>query len=98
MAKGETLDDLLKQRAEIDEKIKAMAEEERASLMAKLAALDEVAPQATVRRNRTTGQRAAPRVKYRGPNGEEWSGRGRPAAWLAELEAGGRSREEFLVD
>jgi DNA-binding protein H-NS len=43
------------------------------------------------------GSRASPPVKYRGPNGETWSGRGRPARWLAALEAQGRRREEFAV-
>jgi DNA-binding protein H-NS len=36
-------------------------------------------------------------AKYRGPNGEEWSGRGRMPRWLAALEAEGRRREEFLI-
>ena len=36
-------------------------------------------------------------AKYRGPNGEEWSGRGRTPRWLEALQAGGRGREEFLV-
>ena len=36
-------------------------------------------------------------AKYRGPNGEEWSGRGRMPNWLAALEAEGRGREDFLV-
>jgi DNA-binding protein H-NS len=36
-------------------------------------------------------------AKYRGPNGEEWSGRGRMPKWLAALEAEGRGREEFLI-
>jgi DNA-binding protein H-NS len=36
-------------------------------------------------------------AKYRGPNGEEWSGRGRTPNWLAALEAEGRGREEFLI-
>jgi DNA-binding protein H-NS len=34
-------------------------------------------------------------AKYRGPNGETWSGRGRPPKWLQTLEAEGRDREEF---
>jgi DNA-binding protein H-NS len=34
-------------------------------------------------------------VKFRGPNGEKWSGRGREPRWLAALEATGRKREEF---
>ena len=36
-------------------------------------------------------------AKYRGPNGEEWSGRGRMPNWLVALEAEGRRREEFLI-
>ena len=36
-------------------------------------------------------------AKYRGPNGEDWSGRGRMPNWLAALEAEGRGREEFLI-
>jgi DNA-binding protein H-NS len=36
-------------------------------------------------------------AKYRGPNGEEWSGRGRMPNWLVALEAEGRGREEFLI-
>ena len=36
-------------------------------------------------------------AKYRGPNGETWSGRGRAPNWLATLEAQGRKRAEFLI-
>lgn len=41
------------------------------------------------------GQPLAPR--YRGPGGETWSGRGRQPRWLADLEAAGHDREEFLI-
>jgi DNA-binding protein H-NS len=36
-------------------------------------------------------------AKYRGPSGEEWSGRGRLPRWLRAAEAEGKSREEFRV-
>ncbi|MBV8520839.1 MAG: H-NS histone family protein [Acetobacteraceae bacterium] len=36
-------------------------------------------------------------VKYRGPNSETWSGRGREPRWLQALQAEGRKREEFRV-
>ena len=36
-------------------------------------------------------------VKYRGPNGESWSGRGKAPNWLTSLEAQGRQRVDFLV-
>lgn len=36
-------------------------------------------------------------VKYRGPNGKEWSGRGRLPKWVQEAEAEGKNREEFRI-
>ena len=35
--------------------------------------------------------------KYRGPNGETWSGRGLTPKWLATLVAAGQSKESFLI-
>jgi DNA-binding protein H-NS len=37
-------------------------------------------------------------VKYRGPDGQEWSGRGIRPTWLAMLETHGHKREEFRVE
>ena len=39
----------------------------------------------------------APTAKYRGPNGEEWSGRGLTPRWLSTLIADGHTKEEFAV-
>lgn len=36
-------------------------------------------------------------AKFRGPNGETWSGRGRMPKWLQAMEAEGRKRSEFAV-
>ena len=36
-------------------------------------------------------------VKYRGPNGEAWTGRGRTPAWVVMHEAAGNSRESLLA-
>jgi len=36
-------------------------------------------------------------AKYRGPNGEAWSGRGKQPRWLAALVAEGRTPSEFLI-
>jgi DNA-binding protein H-NS len=36
-------------------------------------------------------------AKYRGPNGETWSGRGLTPRWLSTLVAQGRSKEEFAI-
>jgi DNA-binding protein H-NS len=41
---------------------------------------------------------AGPVAKYRNPaTGETWSGRGRPAKWITELEAKGHKREKFAI-
>lgn len=36
-------------------------------------------------------------AKYRGPNGESWSGRGLTPRWLAALLAQGQTKEEFAI-
>ena len=37
-------------------------------------------------------------VKYRGPNGETWTGRGLMPKWLSALVAEGKSRDDFLIE
>ena len=36
-------------------------------------------------------------AKYRGPNGEAWSGRGLTPRWLAALVIQGKKKEEFAI-
>ncbi len=36
-------------------------------------------------------------VKFRGPNGETWTGRGLTPKWLTSLIATGSNRDDFLV-
>lgn len=36
-------------------------------------------------------------AKYRGPNGETWSGRGLTPKWLALLLEQGKTKDEFLI-
>lgn len=40
---------------------------------------------------------AAVAAKYRGPNGETWSGRGLSPRWLTALVAEGKTKEDFAV-
>jgi len=53
-------------------------------------------PSRSRRRSSADGISTVP-VKYRGPNGETWTGRGRIPRWLAAIEAEGRNRDEFRV-
>jgi DNA-binding protein H-NS len=46
-------------------------------------------------RKRADGDALPP--KFRGPNGETWSGRGRMPNWLSILEKGGHNRQEFKI-
>lgn len=49
---------------------------------------------------RATGRSLAGRkiaVKYRGPNGEEWTGKGKTPRWLVAQEAEGHTRDQFAV-
>jgi DNA-binding protein H-NS len=37
-------------------------------------------------------------AKYRGPEGQEWSGKGMAPKWLNDLVAGGKTRDDFLIN
>ena len=45
--------------------------------------------------NASSAKKVAP--KYRGPDGETWSGRGLAPKWLKSLEADGKKRESYLI-
>lgn len=36
-------------------------------------------------------------IRYKGPNGEGWSGKGRQPAWMKEAIEQGKSKEDFAV-
>ena len=57
----------------------------------------EMESQSRSRSKRQSRERSPVQVKYRTPDGEEWSGRGRAPVWLRDLEAAGHNREEYLV-
>jgi len=42
-------------------------------------------------------EKSAVAAKYKGPNGETWSGRGLTPKWLTTLIASGQSKEAFLI-
>ena len=71
----------IKQLQEIAE---ASRQEAIAELMAKLEALGAPMP-AKAPKRAEKGTRAAPRVAYRGPEGQEYSGRGRLPRWATDM-------------
>lgn len=50
------------------------------------------------RGGRAPGKKSKVAPKYRDPaSGDTWSGRGRLPRWLADAEAAGKSRDQFLI-
>ena len=91
-----------KRREKLDEAREAVLAETRSKLAELGLTLDALLPTraptsipAGRRPRKDAGGSVA--AKFRGPNGEQWSGRGRMPRWLSALEAGGRSRDEFRV-
>ena len=98
-----TYQELLAQRAELDRQISAARQAELAEAIETIKSLVkqyELSAEDCGFKSQKGGakvKQAAP-VKYRGPNGETWAGRGRTPAWLAALESGGASREQFRTE
>jgi DNA-binding protein H-NS len=96
-----TIRDLAEQkRQEHLEEVKAsVLEEFQARLQSLGLSMSDVLPQSTHiggRRMRADAGKPLP-VRYRGPNGETWSGRGHPPRWIMRYEDEGRERDEFRV-
>lgn len=79
-------------RAEFMNRVKAESEQ----LGLDLGSLFQEAPKRG-RKPGSTQSKAAVAPKYRGPGGEEWSGRGRSPKWVQVAEAEGKSRDDFLI-
>ena len=103
-----TLAELSRLRKNVDGAIAEKITVERRELQSRLAALDSLrdghqarpprsrAKNVKPRRNHPLKGRKAP-VKYRGPKGETWSGRGLAPRWLVALERKGKKRNAFLI-
>jgi DNA-binding protein H-NS len=103
---------LLELREEIDRAVRSRIESEQGALQARLDELSSLQDrrsaksagdetQRTSRRasgkpNPLKGRKVTP--KYRGPEGQTWSGRGLAPRWLTELERKGKKREGFLIE
>ena len=98
------LDEIQATEAAINER-KAKVESNRAEIVAEIKGIVEnmgIKPSELFAADVLfAGKQAKPRApikaKYRGPNGEEWSGRGIAPTWLSALIAQGRTKEEFAV-
>lgn len=80
---------------EFNEKV-AMIKETMAAYGITVEALQEK-PARTPKTTGATSANPAP-VKYRGPNGESWSGRGLAPKWLTGLIAEGHAKDEYLIN
>ncbi len=102
------MNDLIEIQSQI-EKLQKKASEIRAQefdktiqeILAKMVAYGITLKDLDVVKTRTrklsTGTTKVAAAKYRGPNGETWSGRGLTPRWLVALIAQGHTKEEFAI-
>jgi DNA-binding protein H-NS len=107
---GMSVTELIDMRRQLDSVLGEKITRERTELQTRLEALNSLQGGARPARAVTRpGRRANGRtrshplkgtkapIKYRGPNGETWSGRGLAPRWLAELERKGKNRDSYLI-
>ena len=101
-----SFDDLLEIKKEIDGEVKSRKAREIEVLRAKVAEsaqtlgvsiheLFGLSPQPA--RRETKHPRGIQPPKYRGPGGEEWSGRGPSPRWMKPLLVKGKTKADFLI-
>ena len=96
--KAMSASDLIEIRARVDTVLSAKVASERKTLEASLQRLDRFG-RGTAGKGRKqsvlAGKKVAP--KYRGPNGETWTGRGLKPRWMAAALKGGKTVDDFLI-
>ena len=103
------MDDLSQLEAQIQELTKranALRTEKRAAIVSELLkkisenniSQSELFPASTSSKKPKGGKTSvSATVKFRGPEGETWSGRGLTPRWLTALIASGKTKEDFAV-
>lgn len=96
-----TIDALKKLAAEIDHEISKRSAAEKAKAIAQIRALAASAGldlQEIIEQGMSVpAQRKPAPVKYRSPNGDTWTGRGRSPAWVKEWIESGKSLDDLRV-
>ena len=94
------LADLFALRDKVEKVIAKRVARERKHLEGKLSELKAFGGIGGIGRKKSDGRKGkrgkAP-VKYRGPKGERWSGRGMTPLWMRPLLKKGKKKESFLV-
>jgi DNA-binding protein H-NS len=85
---------LIKMRDDINAVLSRKADELQ-SQIARLNGGTTISPMPRRRGSTLAGRKVAP--KYRGPNGELWSGRGARPRWLVPLLKKGKKLDSFLI-
>jgi DNA-binding protein H-NS len=100
-----TLSDIQKQIAQLQKQAEEIKAQEHGKHVQEI--LDKMAEygltMADLQGRKSGGRKSAAKssnpapAKFRGPNGETWSGRGLMPRWLSTLVAQGRTKEEFAI-
>ena len=104
------LAELAELREKVERALEKKVNAARADLQERMQALSAIvgpdgvkSTPAPKRRGRPAGRKAHPmkgrkvEPKYKGPQGQLWTGRGRAPRWLADLEKKGTKRDKFLI-
>ena len=83
-----TYEELIAQRTDIDRQIEAAQRAEKAAAIETVRKLvgqfQLTAEDCGLKQQKSSNrQKRSALIKFRGPNGEAWTGRGRPPGWLA---------------
>jgi DNA-binding protein H-NS len=96
---------LVQLKSDLERELQSRKAEELKGLRAKVAeaahslgvSIEEVLGARTRRKRVTAHARGKLPAKYRGPKGEEWSGKGPAPKWMKPLLVKGKTKADFLI-
>lgn len=92
-----TVQDILAKMQAFGITVKDLSSGKRKAVKAKPGQRPKAAVSAVVKTKRSPAKGVVVTPKFRGPNGETWTGRGLMPRWLSALVSQGRNKEEFAI-
>ncbi|EQD75059.1 histone family protein nucleoid-structuring protein H-NS [mine drainage metagenome] len=96
-----TYEELMAQAEELKQQANAVRQQEKQGVIAeireKVARYGITAKELGLVGTRVAARSAGSGVRYRGPNGEIWNGKGRRPDWLKQATSAGRNKSDFAI-
>lgn len=92
-----SLEQLVELRAQIENRVNELTVQQKKEVMDQIMGLMQTANLTLDDLSTPSARKSKSKPKYRSPDGQEWTGKGRKPKWMVEQLEAGKSMDDFLI-